>query len=195
MNIDLYFPTAIGTDINKDLARQLLPYAEQYLADPKRVQKNHLNYTNTYNPADGLENLPEMAPFIKFVRMKANEYLDGLGYDSKLLTLDINIFASGMVDGDTHEQHTHPNSVLSGLMYLKTPPGSSKITFYDPRPVRTHTMLPRKHNVMPTWTELAITPEPGMILVWESWLPHSVKRTNNTDPRVTLVFNMSFRYA
>jgi len=111
MNIDLYFPTAIGTDVNKDLARQLLPYAEQYLADPKRVQKNHLNYTNTYNPADGLENLPEMAPFIRFVRMKANEYLDNLGYDSRLLSLDINIFASGMVDGDTHEQHTHPNSV------------------------------------------------------------------------------------
>jgi uncharacterized protein (TIGR02466 family) len=195
MHIDLYFPTCIGTEINKPLAQQLLPLAQQYLTDPKRVQKNYLGYTNTYNPADGLENQPEMAPFIKFTRFKANEYLDSLGYDSRGLALDINIFASGMLDGDVHEQHTHPNSVISGLMYLQVPPGSSPITFYDPRPVRTHTMLPRRKNLMPTWTDLSITPEPGMMLMWESWLPHSVKRNHNTEPRITLVFNMSFRFA
>lgn len=195
MDINLYFPTAIGMDRNPQLAKSLLPLAERYLEDPKRVQKNHLTYRNTYNPSDGLENLPEMAPFIDYVRVKVNEYLDNLGYDSKQMNLDINIFTSGMIADDIHEQHTHPNSVISGLMYLKTPPGSSKITFYDPRPVRVHTMLPRRQNVMPTWTDLSITPEPGMLLMWESWLPHSVKRNHNSEPRITLVFNMSFRLA
>ena len=193
MDINLYFPTAIGVEFNRDLADQMLPYAEKYLADPTIV-KDNLLYTSTFDPNGGLEQYAEMKPFVNFVYKQASEYLDSLGYDSSKMNLEINMFANEMRLGDNHDQHTHPNSVLSGMMYLKVPNGSSKTTFFDPRPQRTQVALPRREDVMPTWTEVSMEPEPGMFLIWESWLPHCVRRTNNIEARVALVFNLSWKF-
>src|SRR5262245_31421524 len=36
--------------------------------------------------------------------------------------------------GAAHPEHSHPNNYLSGVYYLKTPPGADTIDFHDPRP-------------------------------------------------------------
>ena len=38
-----------------------------------------------------------------------------------------------MFEEDLHPLHEHPNTVLSGLIYLQVPEGSSDLRFHDPR--------------------------------------------------------------
>jgi uncharacterized protein (TIGR02466 family) len=100
-----------------------------------------------------------------------------------------------MFEGNYHESHTHPNSILSGLLYLQVPEGSSPLIISDPRPFRNFVTLPRLGDTATNIEEISITPKKGLLLMWESWIPHVVPQTHNTEGRITMVFNLSRKLA
>lgn len=40
-----------------------------------------------------------------------------------------------------------------------------------------------------SYEKIVMVPKNGLLLMWESWLDHEVPR-NNSDQRITLVFNL-----
>jgi uncharacterized protein (TIGR02466 family) len=190
MNIQYYFPTAIAIEKNISMAELMLPIAKKYLDDKSRLTYAW-GYKNTFTPEGaGLEELPDIKPFVDFIHAKGREFLFENGYDADKLDFSTQIFVSEMTAGDQHALHTHPNSLLSGLLYLEVPDGSSPIVFSDPRPFRSMVALPKKGEAVPNWEQVYFQPESGTFMIWESWLAHEVPKNHSEQGRITMVFNL-----
>ena len=152
------------------------------------------NYKNTYNPDQGLERFDDLKNFEKYVCNVGNNFLSSLGYDPKDSLRRAFIFTSEITRGNFHAPHAHPNCVLSGVFYLQVPENSSRIIFHDPRPFRKYRIIPFKKQKEAHTTifesEVFISPKPGLLLMWESWLDHEIEISNSDESRITLVFNL-----
>lgn len=98
--------------------------------------------------------------------------------------------------GDYHSLHNHPHSYLSGTYYIKVPvarggsrsdlnPGA--ISFFDPRPQANLTAIMGDGQIDP---EFRILPEPGLMLLWPSFLHHMVHPNLSDEPRVSVSYNV-----
>jgi uncharacterized protein (TIGR02466 family) len=188
MNTHNLFPTVIATETSTELAKLMLPVARKYL-DNKELVTNTWGYKNTYNVDLGLEQFDDLKPFINAIVKLGNEFLEGLGYDSTKINLHPHIFVSEMFENDYHTRHAHAGSLLSGILYLQVPTGSSPIVFTDPRPHRDFLCLPKKGK---SSDQIFITPVEGLMLIWESWLNHEVPKNASKDGRITMVFNLGW---
>ena len=108
------------------------------------------------------------------------------GVKPKLDSLWVNLLKGG----GHHSAHIHPHSILSGTLYVEAPPGSGPIRFEDPRlpmmmaaPVRG----PDAPDALRPFVEVA--PEPGLLLLWESWLRHEVRPHGGKAERLSVSFN------
>ena len=101
------------------------------------------------------------------------------------LALD-SLWASVLRPGAAHSGHIHPHSVLSGVVYVTVPPGAGSLRLEDPR-------LPLMMAAPPRSSFVTLTPAPGTLFMWESWLRHEVLAGVAKSPRVSLSFNYSWR--
>lgn len=189
--IQYYFPTAILAEQHPIMANTMLPIAKKYLADAEYT-KIKWGYKTTYDYAvdGGLSQFPDMQNFTDFIEKIGRKYIKDLGYNADVLKLFTMVFASEMTKGNYHEMHTHPDSILSGLLYLQVPPESSPLIFCDPRPFRQFVHIPRIGESATNIPEIIVHPKNGLLLMWESWIPHLVPQTHNKEGRITLVFNI-----
>jgi uncharacterized protein (TIGR02466 family) len=101
-------------------------------------------------------------------------------------SLWINILAPGGV----HTGHIHPQSAVSGTLYLETPPGAASIRFEDPRLPLMMAAPPRRQRAKAeNRRHVAVAPAPGMVLLWESWLRHEVPVNAADSDRISVSFN------
>jgi uncharacterized protein (TIGR02466 family) len=108
------------------------------------------------------------------------------GRKLKLDSLWINVMAKGAI----HAPHIHPHSVISGTYYVTAPPKSGAIRFEDPRLAMLMAAPPKKKNARPENRSFVdVTPKPGMLLLWESWLRHGVEPNAARSPRISVSFN------
>jgi uncharacterized protein (TIGR02466 family) len=96
--------------------------------------------------------------------------------------------------GAAHSGHVHPHSVLSGTVYVVTPPGAGALRLEDPRLPLMMAAPPRR----PDGPEclrgfVTLTPSPGAVLMWESWMRHEVLASAARSPRISISFNYSWR--
>lgn len=89
--------------------------------------------------------------------------------------------------GQMHHRHWHPNSVLSGIVYLQTEGDSGRTRFVDSR-YDTLELAMKNANIYnsKSWT---IAPEVGKVLIFPSSVEHMVDKYEGTTPRITLAFN------
>ena len=195
--IQYIFPTAILSEMQLILANSMLPVAKKYLEDTS-ISKTKWGYTTSYgyrNPG-GIADSPDIKPFKDAIEKIGRKYLKDIGYNDKELTFDTFIFVSEMFDGASHDEHTHPGSILSGLLYLQVPANSAPLIITDPRPFRQFVSLPKLEDTQTNINEITITPKAGLLVMWESWLPHLVPKSRNTDEgRITMVFNIARKLA
>ena len=100
----------------------------------------------------------------------------------------INIFKPG----DQEAQHTHDGSLLSCSYYVEAPENCGCIEFPDPIGERrgyrefTHTV---GRNLL-TRREIAVEPQPGRLVMFESWLPHAVQCNKSDKVRISIAMNL-----
>ena len=96
--------------------------------------------------------------------------------------------------GEHHHEHSHQNSIVSGIFYISTEEGD-KITFSDPN-AKVKEMIkfePKEYNLFNStiWTFFSITNE---FLLFPSWLEHRVEVNEKaTTDRISLAFNTFVR--
>lgn len=95
--------------------------------------------------------------------------------------------------GDFNKAHVHPNAVLSGSYYIKVPPDSGNIEFYDPVRERIMSVYPIKERTKTNSQALEYRSHDGLLVIFPSWLQHSVQPNRSDDFRVSLAFNMGYR--
>ena len=86
-------------------------------------------------------------------------------------------------ENSTLNFHRHPDSIISGIIFLQVDNKSSKLYFQNPNNI-----------YVKCDDDMCITPEPGLLLMWPSWLAHgSGDDTNMSTERIVVSFNTYFR--
>lgn len=112
--------------------------------------------------------------------------LDLAGRKPRLDSLWVNV----MKPGATHSGHIHPHSIISGTFYVDVPEGAGAIRFEDPRLAMLMASPPRAEDAPePLRSFVHVTPQPGMLLLWESWLRHEVMPHEGKGERISVSFN------
>jgi uncharacterized protein (TIGR02466 family) len=86
--------------------------------------------------------------------------------------------------------HTHPNNYLSGVFYVRMPPGAGAITFKDPR-TQTRVLRPQALADTPLNSlELEYAASEGTLLLFPAWLEHGVRPSRTDEERITIAWNL-----
>ncbi|HXH02229.1 MAG TPA: 2OG-Fe(II) oxygenase family protein [Candidatus Competibacteraceae bacterium] len=112
-----------------------------------------------------------------------------IGYDAIEITA---CWANVLAPGAAHRMHSHPNNFLSGVYYLRTQPGADTINFHDPR-VQTGIIRPPVTALTAENTDqVVVRVQNGTLLLFPSYLQHSVDANMSAEERVSLSFNLMF---
>ena len=111
---------------------------------------------------------------------------------------DGHLWANVNGEGNFNAMHTHPESILSGTVYLKFD-GEEQgiIEFFDARegsPTahwQCYTQFEEKNLL--TNDVYSVVPKEGDILFFPGWLKHWVSPNQSDEDRVSISFNMSIR--
>ena len=92
--------------------------------------------------------------------------------------------------GAGHRIHSHPNNFLSGVYYVKTQTGADSINFHDPR-VQTGIIRPPVTELTAENTDqVVVKVDDGTLLIFPSWLQHSVDANQSNADRISVSFNI-----
>jgi len=102
-----------------------------------------------------------------------------------------NMWANINYKGGFNRPHLHPNSLFSGVYWIKAPEKSGSLMLYEPRPGVQCTMPNRKEGKLPPelWREVHYTPTAGTIVMFPAWLWHEVRPNESDDIRISVSFN------
>jgi uncharacterized protein (TIGR02466 family) len=95
--------------------------------------------------------------------------------------------------GAMNQKHQHSNSDLSAAYYVTAKEECGDIIFYDPRPAKVykHPLL-NKPNLLNA-NNNGVKPEPGMLVLFPSYLEHSVNPNLSDHERIVISFNISLK--
>lgn len=167
-----------------DLASEITPYVTN------KKWKN--NVENQIGLEYDLFDLEEFKNVGEYCQQCVNSYYnDTLGKKPKL-----NIVASWLNKtnpGDTHHQHHHPNSVMSGVFYLDDHESAGielvnpliKVTSYDDV---TLDMVANQYNA----TSMVFPPFKNACIIFPSYIEHKVLENKDNKPRYSIAFNTFF---
>jgi len=153
-----------------------------------------------YTSYGSIHDLPSRAPVFEALKGKLDRHASAfertLEFDvppQLQITLD-RIWVNLLRPGAAHSGHLHPNSVLSGTVYVATPPGASALKLEDPRLPLMMAAPPRRADASDTArTYVYLTPQEGTVFMWESWLRHEVPANRAKTARVSISFNYSYK--
>jgi uncharacterized protein (TIGR02466 family) len=84
--------------------------------------------------------------------------------------------------------------VISGTVYVATPPGASGLRLEDPRLAMQMAAPPRRKDAPETQEAfVTLTPARGTLYLWESWLRHEVPPNRAKSRRISISFNYSWK--
>ncbi len=94
--------------------------------------------------------------------------------------------------GAAHGMHSHPNNFLSGVYYVQTGKGADTINFHDPRSQTDIIKPPVSELTAENTDQVVVNVKNGTLLVFPSWLAHSVDASRGDDTRISISFNIMF---
>ena len=151
------------------------------------VQKSNIA---GYHSPETLQGVPELRPLF--------EYLCQLGFkavgDLDFVDCDIALTSAWLNINDTRQcmngEHVH-GDVFSGVFYLQAPEESGKLVLQNPAINRMWNgcALTAQKNQF-TGESIRIEPVEGNIILFPSYLPHSVETNNHDEERISISFNL-----
>ena len=102
-----------------------------------------------------------------------------------------NMWANINPPGGYNRPHMHPNSLWSGVYYVKTPKNCGHLKVEDPKSVSLMSMPRRKDGPLESylWREVHFEPVAGRLIMFPSWLNHCVDPNQSNDIRISVSFN------
>ena len=130
--------------------------------------------------------------FINLISPNINQVIKDMQWDINSQTVKITSMWSIInTGGASNARHHHGNSDISAAYYVRAPEKSGEIVFYDPRPapVFSHpsSTKPNSLNAMVN----SINPAEGGLVLFPSYLDHSVNENLSNEERIVISFNLS----
>ncbi|HEV8554558.1 MAG TPA: 2OG-Fe(II) oxygenase family protein [Casimicrobiaceae bacterium] len=101
-------------------------------------------------------------------------------------------WATVLARGAAHKAHSHPNNYLSGAYYVRTHPGADTINFHDPRNQAGVIRPPVVELTAENTDQVVVKVTNGTLLLFPSYLEHSVDANTSEEERVSISFNIMF---
>ena len=181
-----FFPTVLyGKDIkldNQKLANEIIAWSKQ----DSGIKKTNVN--GWHSPTN-MHTFPQFKPLIDQLFLMQQEIYKEEWLDRKPKLG--NMWANINYTGGYNRPHVHPNSLFSGVYYIKTPSNCGKIVITDPRPGAQLNMPTRINGEPPRhlWREVHLDAKEGRIIMFPSWLWHGVEPNQSNDIRISVSFN------
>ncbi|SVC53099.1 uncharacterized protein METZ01_LOCUS305953 [marine metagenome] len=189
----LFFSTPIWStkidnykDVNEELYSYIKNLREQ---NPEGIKKSNFN---GWHSKDFDLNDETPKKFIYAVSSNINTAFNDMDWDIEKQIIKIrSIWAIINEKGAFNERHHHGNSALSAAYYVRAPKDCGDIEFYDPRPAPVYSHpIAKKPNILNA-TVNSITPDEGMLVLFPSYLDHSVRQNLSSDKRIVISFNVN----
>ena len=152
-----------------------------------------------YTSYASLDDLPQRATAFAALKSRLDKHASAFARDLELdlgggrLKLD-SLWVNILKPGAAHSGHIHPHSVISGTVYVATPPGASALKLEDPRLPLMMAAPPRRSDASEQARSFVyLKPEPGTVFLWESWLRHEVPANTAKSERISISFNYAWR--
>jgi uncharacterized protein (TIGR02466 family) len=94
--------------------------------------------------------------------------------------------------GAAHRVHSHPNNYLSAVYYVRTWPGADTLNFHDPRSQTGIIRPPVTELTAANTDQVVVSVKNGTLLVFPSYLHHSVDANASGETRASVSFNLMF---
>ncbi len=101
-------------------------------------------------------------------------------------------WATVLAHGAAHKLHSHPNNFLSGVYYVCTRPGADTINFHDPRRQSGVIRPPVIELTAENTDQVVLEVREGTLLMFPSYLEHSVDANTSDEERASISFNVMF---
>ena len=195
-DLNLFFPTPVWASVisNHDEVNKRM---YDYISNLRKNNPNGISKSNNlgwHSENFDLKN-SEVTFFVKSIGYNLNKAIKDMGWDSEKNEIKISAMWS-IVNGKnaSNSRHIHSNNFISAAYYVRAPEECGDIVFYDPRDAKVirkpMTSTSNKLN-----TEVVnISPKEGLLVLFPSYLHHSVNQNNSTDERMVISFNVNLIY-
>jgi len=171
----------------------------QFLDPMRKVSKKYLEKSKCRHKGKNPMTLmtqdfsadPDAVDFAAYVSQTAWNILNSQGYNvDNIVTYFTEMWTQEHNFHSSMEQHIHGGGVqICAFFFLQVPENACKMVIYDPRPAKVIIGLPPKDNNAVTLAsqQIVFTPEEGLLIFTNSWLPHSFTRNFNKNKAVHFV--------
>ena len=186
MKADLWFPTIIWQGSLKQVNNyELAEYVSKMQNDsPGRKISNYGGWQS-----DAQDLLSQKPVAVEVLLQGIHTSINQCTKMAGLPTLQISDFWWNVnPKGSYNHPHNHRDSLLSGVYYIDATPEQGRIQFY--RDDDAEYFLPR----LPKYTQITsqkatYDPAPSKIIIFPSWIKHSVEGNPKDQPRISMSFN------
>jgi uncharacterized protein (TIGR02466 family) len=180
LNLYSIFPTPVAKfELGRDFSAEELDFVSS--------QETHKNMGNTTSNNLYVLRDDTMAKLREFTEASVNEYLQSIYAPKHDVSLRITqSWLNYTKPGEFHHKHAHPNSFISGVLYLKAARERDKIYFYRDgyQQIKLPTDNYNLYNSESWWFEV----NTGDLMIFPSSLTHMVETVKEED-RISLSFN------
>ena len=189
----LFFSTPVWTfkidnykEANEELYNFILNLREK---DPNGVRRSNFNgwHSKDFDLKSSAVN-----KFINLISPNINTVLSDMSWDKTKQTVKLSNMWTIINEKDGfNERHHHGNSSISAAYYVRAPEDCGDIVFYDPRPapIYSHPISSKPNNLNAQIN--SITPQEGSLVLFPSYLDHSVNPNLSNKERIVISFNVS----
>lgn len=191
-DLKLFFPTPIWTSIVSDykaINKRMYEYIKiSQKNDPEGIKKSNFQ---GWHSKDFLLTNSEITIFINSIFPKIKNALDDLGWDKDKNNIKITSMWSIINNqAASNGRHIHANNYISAAYYVKSPKNCGDIVFYDPRDAKTiRKPIVTEPNQLNSEV-VNVTPQEGLLVLFPSYLHHSVNPNFSNDERIVVSFNI-----
>ena len=189
---NLFFPTPVWTlqiDNYKNVNEEMHTYIKELQnRDQIGISKSNLKGWHSKD-----FNLNERQPqnFISLIYSSIEQVMHDMNWDKQKQIAKINnMWAIINTGGSANLRHQHGNSTISGAYYVRAPENAGDIIFYDPRPAPIYShpnaVSPNSLNAQIN----GISPKEGALVLFPSYLDHSVNENKSNEERIVISFNI-----
>ena len=185
---ELHFPTPIyiadikHPTLNQELERDIVAWSNK----DKGITRTNVQ---GWHSSTNMNELPEYQKLVRMLYECQKTIYQQEHYESEPFLG--NMWANINPPGGMNRAHQHPNSLWSGVYWIKTPENCGDLKIDDPRSSAAMCRPRQKPGEMPArlYRETHYKPIAGRCIMFPSWLMHCVDPNESNDTRISVSFN------
>jgi uncharacterized protein (TIGR02466 family) len=135
--------------------------------------------------------IPNISNLIETIQTHSKNIFQDYGVKKEINLVIANSWININSPGSYNAPHIHPTPGLSGVYYANAPKNSGNILFHNNSMMQfingiyLDTTIENKN----THDNIKYEPFTGRVIIFPSWLPHSVEINNSNEDRISIAFN------